>query len=141
MHVFIGGACAGKHAAVRARFPAAGWWRLDEGCALDAWRSWREDAPALVITGWAGWLDAALATGDDDALRARLAAELDALCEMERVSGPELVLILPEMGRGIVPVDAAARRLRDLVGWFAQDAAARAETLWYVRHGLTKRLK
>ncbi|MCG6659887.1 adenosylcobinamide kinase [Halomonas campisalis] len=142
MQLFIGGACAGKRDAVAARFPAANWCRLVPSRPLGDWR--RQGAPGTVrvITGWLGWLQAALAhEPDDDALRNQLAAELDALCAAECRDGHEVVLILPEVGRGIVPMAASDRRLRDLAGWLAQDAAARAERVWYVRHGLLQVLR
>ncbi|SHL14391.1 bifunctional adenosylcobinamide kinase/adenosylcobinamide-phosphate guanylyltransferase [Halomonas caseinilytica] len=140
MQLFIGGACAGKRDLVAARFPDAVWHRLDPD-APESWRDALVPGAPLVLTGWASWLEGALEDdSDDDRLRARLAAMLETLVEVEAGSDGEVVLILPEMGRGIVPVDAADRRLRDLSGWLAQDAAARAEAVWYVRHGLARRL-
>ncbi|RAH38860.1 bifunctional adenosylcobinamide kinase/adenosylcobinamide-phosphate guanylyltransferase [Halomonas sp. SL1] len=140
MQLFIGGACAGKRDLVAARFPDAGWARIDE-LGLDGREHDLRPGAVRVLTGWTRWLENALATEpDDDRLRARLVASLDALKEAEREARGEIVLILPEMGRGIVPMDAADRRLRDLAGWLAQDAAARAESVWYVRHGLARRL-
>ncbi|TFH88252.1 adenosylcobinamide kinase [Billgrantia azerbaijanica] len=142
MQLFIGGACAGKGDAVSERFPGARWHRLAAGAPLDDWRATASIAVPLVVTGWTTWLEAALGDEpDDDRLRERLAAALDALVSTERRGGSTVVLILPEMGRGIVPMAASARRLRDLAGWLAQDAAERAEVVWYVRHGLVKRLK
>ncbi|GED22080.1 bifunctional adenosylcobinamide kinase/adenosylcobinamide-phosphate guanylyltransferase [Halomonas halmophila] len=140
MQLFIGGACAGKRDLVTARFPNAIWYRVDDA-GLGGWQSVWGRRSSLVITGWPGWLEHALiAEPDDDRLRARLVMALDALVDAERDSRLEAVLILPEMGRGIVPMATADRRLRDLAGWLAQDAAARAEAVWYVRHGLARRL-
>ncbi|XKE46628.1 bifunctional adenosylcobinamide kinase/adenosylcobinamide-phosphate guanylyltransferase [Halomonas organivorans] len=140
MQLFIGGACAGKRDLVASRYPDAGWLRLErEG--LEAWRGRLAPGVPLVLTGWADWLADVLGQEpDDDRLRRRLVAELDALTRAERDRGAEAVLILPEMGRGIVPLEARDRRLRDLAGWLAQDAAARADAVWYVRHGLARRL-
>lgn len=140
MQLFIGGACAGKRDLVTARFPNAVWYRVDSA-GLGGWESvWDRRSP-MVITGWPGWLESALVDEpDDDRLRERLGVALEALVDAERDSHLEVVLILPEMGRGIVPMAAADRRLRDLAGWLAQDAAARAEAVWYVRHGLARRL-
>ncbi|QFU02368.1 Bifunctional adenosylcobalamin biosynthesis protein CobU [Halomonas sp. THAF5a] len=141
MRLFIGGACAGKRDLVASRFPEAVWWRVGEGAFPDGWRVRLAPGQCLVITGWLDGLAAALADEpDDDRLRARLAAEFEALREAEREARGEVVLILPEVGRGIVPMDPAERRLRDLAGWLGQDAAARADEVWYVRHGLARRL-
>lgn len=142
MQLFIGGACAGKRDIVTARFPKAHWLTLGEGGSLDGWRDRLPAAGALVISGWSDCLVRALANEhDDDRLRARLADELEAMAEAERRTGGQIVLILPEMGRGIVPMAPEDRRLRDLAGWLAQDAARQAEAVWYVRHGLARCLQ
>ncbi|MGR2740861.1 bifunctional adenosylcobinamide kinase/adenosylcobinamide-phosphate guanylyltransferase [Billgrantia sp. Q4P2] len=142
MQLFIGGACAGKRDAVSERFPTACWHRLGTGVPLDGWRAPATAAVPLVVTDWTAWIEAAFdAEPDDDRLRGRLAAALDSLTAAERQGGLTVVLILPEMGRGIVPMSPATRRLRDLAGWLAQDAAERADAVWYVRHGLVKSLK
>lgn len=141
MQLFIGGARAGKRGIVRQRFDAAVWHSAHAGCALKAWPSAVESARCLVLEGWERWLAARLADEpSDDRLRQAMATELDALREWEARSGGEVVLVMLEMGRGIVPLSAEKRRLRDLNGWLAQDAAARCERVWYVWHGLLKQL-
>ncbi|ATJ82051.1 bifunctional adenosylcobinamide kinase/adenosylcobinamide-phosphate guanylyltransferase [Halomonas beimenensis] len=140
MQLFIGGACAGKREQVAARFPGACWISVSER-GPEGWRDGLSREVPLVLTGWADWLAGVLGQEpDDDRLRRRLVAALDALTRAERDRGAETVLILPEMGRGIVPLEARDRRLRDLAGWLAQDAAARVDAVWYVRHGLARRL-
>ncbi|MFM9271258.1 bifunctional adenosylcobinamide kinase/adenosylcobinamide-phosphate guanylyltransferase [Halomonas elongata] len=138
MQLFIGGARAGKRDLVASRFPEAVWSTAEE-------EPWREERPAgrtWVITGWRHWLETALAAeSDDDRLRARFGERLEALYQAEAAHDIEWVLILPEMGRGIVPLEPRDRRLRDLAGWLAQDAAARADEVWYLRHGLASCLK
>ncbi|NYS62274.1 bifunctional adenosylcobinamide kinase/adenosylcobinamide-phosphate guanylyltransferase [Vreelandella salicampi] len=148
MQLFIGGACAGKRDVVSARFPEAAWCRLVPGSALPTLsEALLSDSEAIepktwVLTGWLAWLQTALkACPDDDALRHVLATELEGLSQFERLGGPEIVLIVPEIGRGIVPMAAEDRRLRDLAGWLAQDATRYAENTWYVRHGLVQALK
>lgn len=141
MQLFIGGACAGKHERVRERFPAASWCRLAPGKPLGIWRDLAKPGAALVLTGWLSWLEAALRIEtDDDALRLVLVEELQALLEAERQDALNVVLIVPEVGRGIVPMAAGDRRLRDLVGRLGQEAAAHAAQVWYVRHGLVQGL-
>ncbi|SDL10479.1 adenosylcobinamide kinase /adenosylcobinamide-phosphate guanylyltransferase [Franzmannia pantelleriensis] len=139
MQLVIGGACAGKRGLVQRWYPHARWQAQE-----DAARQAILPAPGetLVVSGWAGWIRAALAAapGDDDALRLALIERLDALRAAETESAAEVILIVEEMGRGIVPMGAERRRLRDLNGWLAQDAAARCERVWYVRHGLYRRL-
>jgi adenosylcobinamide kinase/adenosylcobinamide-phosphate guanylyltransferase len=141
MQLFIGGACAGKHERVRERFPDATWCRLVPGEPLDSWRGLARPDTVLVVTGWLPWLEAALRVdADDDVLRLALVEALEALLEAESQDAFRVVLIVAEVGRGIVPMAAEDRRLRDLVGRLGQEAAARAESVWYVRHGLVQRL-
>lgn len=138
MQLFIGGACSGRRDLVAARFPRARWHRLAEGQPLAGWGD--AGSAGLVVTGWARWLAAALIREPDDArLRGAWREALDALAT-QRPDGGETLLILDEMGRGIVPMAAEDRRLRDLNGRLAQDAAARCAAVWYVRHGLARRL-
>ncbi|QOR39474.1 adenosylcobinamide kinase [Billgrantia diversa] len=141
MQLFIGGTCAGKRSIVRQRFDTAVWHSAYIGCALKKWPSSAASTRCLVMEGWEHWLAARLADEpDDDGLRQAMAIELDALHAWEARSGGEVVLVMLEMGRGIVPLSAEKRRLRDLNGWLAQDAAARCERVWYVWNGLLKQL-
>ena len=141
MQLFIGGACAGKRDAVRSRFPGACWHSAYDGKTLETWRDTLPRQGVLVLEGWERWLAVWLIDEPtDDTLRERLRLLLAFWQELEREAAVGVVLILPEMGRGIVPLDRAERRLRDLAGWLAQDAAACSEAVWYVRHGLVQRL-
>ncbi|MFW3616159.1 bifunctional adenosylcobinamide kinase/adenosylcobinamide-phosphate guanylyltransferase [Billgrantia antri] len=140
MQLFIGGACAGKRDAVRQRFDAPHWHSAHAGSRLEAWRSLTEKR-CLVLEGWERWIGQRLAAEpDDDRLRRAMAREVDSLRAWEAERGGQAVLILLEMGRGIVPLGLENRRLRDLNGWLAQDAAARCERVWYVWNGLVKSL-
>ncbi|MBF7053401.1 bifunctional adenosylcobinamide kinase/adenosylcobinamide-phosphate guanylyltransferase [Halomonas sp. KAO] len=139
MQCFIGGACSGRRELVSKRFPAAHWERLNPGEGVADWLGDLPEGATLVVTGWAGWLTAAQAEVDDDGVRASWRAMLEALAAQE-TRGLEVVLILDEMGRGIVPMAPEARRLRDLNGWLVQEVASRCSAVWYVRHGLARRL-
>ena len=46
-----------------------------------------------------------------------------------------------EMGKGIVPLQKKDRRLRDIIGWIAQDAAQLSDQVVYVWNGLSRSLK
>ncbi|EWH03945.1 bifunctional adenosylcobinamide kinase/adenosylcobinamide-phosphate guanylyltransferase [Halomonas sp. BC04] len=148
MQLFIGGACAGKREAVVRHFPAACWQRIGPRANPVDWLAALEPggglAPGgvLVVTGWTAWLEAALdRETDDDRLRQELAAAVAMILEAEHDLELTMILILAEMGRGIVPMAHRDRRLRDLAGWLAQDVASRAEQVWYVRHGLVQPLR
>lgn len=141
MQLFLGGACAGKRSIVRQRFASPRWHSAYAGCRLEAWPSVGVSPCCLVLEGWEHWLWAALFDEpDNERLRRRMIGELDALRDWELKHGGEVILILLEMGRGIVPLAPEARRLRDLNGWLAQDAAARCRRAWYVWNGLVKSL-
>lgn len=141
MQLFIGGACAGKRDAVAARFPAANGWRLDTAKPfIDSQQALVADTP-LVITGVLEWLGGALERDDTDALRQQWQSDMAALCQHAEALNAPLIIIASEVGRGIVPMQPEQRRLRDLNGWFTQDATAQAEQVWYVRHGLVMALK
>ncbi|MCG7599890.1 bifunctional adenosylcobinamide kinase/adenosylcobinamide-phosphate guanylyltransferase [Halomonas sp. McH1-25] len=142
MQCFIGGAYAGKRAAVRARFDNPVWLTAYAGDDLETWPQRAIPGTTLVVEGWERWLATALdETEDDDRLRRRFADTLAALARAEREHGLLVVLIVLEMGRGIVPLDAGERRLRDLAGWLAQDAASMAERVWYVWNGLVQGMR
>ena len=140
MQLFIGGTCAGKRGVVRQRFDAPHWHSAHARDRLEAWPS-VADTACLVLEGWERWIGERLAAEpDDDRLRQAMVRELDALRAWEAEQGGQAVLILLEMGRGIVPLGLENRRLRDLNGWLAQDPAARCERVWYVWNGLVKEL-
>jgi len=141
MQLFIGGACAGKRDAVAARFPTANEWRLDAAKPFsDSQQELVADTP-LVINGVLEWLGASLEHDDNDALRQQWQSDIAALCQRAEALNAPLIIIANEVGRGIVPMQPEQRRLRDLNGWFVQDATAQAEQVWYVRHGLVMPLK
>ncbi|WP_111414652.1 bifunctional adenosylcobinamide kinase/adenosylcobinamide-phosphate guanylyltransferase [Billgrantia lactosivorans] len=141
MQLFIGGTCAGKRGVVRQRFACAGWHSAYAGQALEAWPSTAAGSRCLVLEGWERWIGERLAAEpDDDRLRQAMARELDALRAWEAEQGGQAVLIVVEMGRAVVPLGRENRRLRDLNGWLALDAAARCERVWYVWNGLVKGL-
>ncbi|PCF95725.1 bifunctional adenosylcobinamide kinase/adenosylcobinamide-phosphate guanylyltransferase [Vreelandella nigrificans] len=141
MQLFIGGACAGKRDAVAARFPAAQWRRL----AVDtpfagSYQTLVANSP-LVVTGVLEWLSAISDSADSEVLRQQWQRDLVKLCQRANQLNVPLIIIATEVGRGIVPMQPQQRRLRDLNGWFVQDATTQAEQVWYVRHGLVMAVK
>lgn len=138
MLCIIGGACSGRRRLAAERFPDARWHRLAPGEDAAACLEAQAGGEVLVVDGIADWLAAALAeTPDDDTLRDIWMGLLDDL----DAAPVEAVLILDEMGRGIVPMEPVARRLRDHSGWLVQAAVARSHAVWQLYHGLCKQLK
>lgn len=77
-----------------------------------------------------------LMLGDHDvgAARDRLAGLVPAIHGV-------LLLVSNEVGQGIVPENALARRFRDEAGWLNQAMARVADEVWLVTAGLPQRLK
>ncbi|WP_317986361.1 bifunctional adenosylcobinamide kinase/adenosylcobinamide-phosphate guanylyltransferase [Vreelandella aquamarina] len=98
------------------------------------------DTP-LVIHGVLDWLTASMGADEgSDSWRSRWRDDLQELLCGANSQQVTLIIILNEVGRGIVPMDRDQRRLRDLNGWFSQDMAECADQVWYVRHGLVQAL-
>lgn len=49
----------------------------------------------------------------------------------------QVILIMLEMGKGIVPKEAEDCQLRDLAGWIQQDAVSLSKEVHYVWHGVS----
>jgi adenosylcobinamide kinase / adenosylcobinamide-phosphate guanylyltransferase len=108
---------------------------LDLPSALEAARGY---GGALLdcLTLWASNL--LEAHGDDDgAARGEVDRFLGAL---EQYPG-RLAVVTNEVGSGIVPANALARRFRDLAGTLNQEVAARADRAYVVVSGMALRLK
>ena len=125
---------AARIAAHRAR-RGAEWVTVEEPLRLaDALAALDADAAALVdcLTLWlANLMEAGL---DVDAERCAL------IVALRRLPAPA-VLVSSEVGQGIVPDNAAARRFRDAAGLLHQDIAAVADRVYFVVAGLPQRLK
>ena len=84
------------------------------------------------------WLNNLLATGaEDDQIRGRVK---DLLLAIDACSGP-VIVVSNEVGGGIVPLNALARRFRDLAGEINQRFAARADQVILAVAGLEWTLK
>ncbi|WP_404457521.1 bifunctional adenosylcobinamide kinase/adenosylcobinamide-phosphate guanylyltransferase [Sutcliffiella horikoshii] len=143
MQLIIGGAFSGKRSTVRTLHSEELSWvsAYDEHSMTD-WKSQWESDTSLVLEGWEQWIMNALPLEqDDDSIRQFFYSFLLESKEEERKRGKGIVLIMLEMGRGIVPVEKQERRLRDLAGWFSQDAAKLADEVYYVWHGMNEQLK
>ena len=84
------------------------------------------------LTLWLG----NLMLGDHD-----VAAAGAALADALRDTPAQVVLVANEVGQGIVPDNALARRFRDEAGWLNQRVAASADVVWLLAAGLPLRLK
>jgi adenosylcobinamide kinase/adenosylcobinamide-phosphate guanylyltransferase len=98
----------------------------------------REDArfDAVVVDCLTLWVSNLLLRGDGD-IDARGAA----LVEAAAASTAHWILVTNEVGCGIVPENALARRFRDLAGRLHQQAARAAREVYFLHFGIASRLK
>lgn len=66
---------------------------------------------------------------------------VEALCATLGAQTSPVVLVTNELGLGIVPANALARRFRDQHGWMNQAVAAVADQVWMAVSGLPLQLK
>jgi adenosylcobinamide kinase/adenosylcobinamide-phosphate guanylyltransferase len=106
-----------------------GWSTVEVPRALAATLAASGSAPILVdcLTLWLSNLMMA---------EAPVEAELDRLAQaLDKATAP-VVMVANEVGSGIVPDNALARRFRDLQGWLNQRIAAQADNVVLVVAGL-----
>ena len=124
MHVFIGGAYNGKTDYVRRWIgdSAASFCTMDTAATAKAGES-------LVITDLHEWLMTTDIT------------ETEASNAVREISGSNTVFILTEIGRGIVPLDAQQRELRDRCGRLYQQLFTEATTVTRIWYGIPDTIK
>ena len=142
MQLVIGGAFSGKRKLVKENNRPYSWISAYEGDRIGDWETkWLADT-TLVMEGWEKWITSALNASEcNDEIRHGFKTLLQGLLEEEKKRNHKLVLVMLEVGKGIVPLHKEDRRLRDLAGWIAQDAAKLSDEVHVVWNGLSKRLK
>lgn len=121
----------------RHRADRAGHWHTAE-CPLDledAIRGHDGKDAVLLVDCLTLWLSN-LMLGDHDVAMAR-----DRLASLVPEIQGVLLLVSNEVGQGIVPDNALARRFRDEAGWLNQTLAGAAHEVWFVTAGIPQRLK
>ena len=136
MHVIIGGAYSGKRNFVKSQTIVAEWFSAYDDKYISQEIHFVENG-AIVLEGFEVWISRFIEEGKNDqeicAYFERLFAGLKVQCDV--------YLIMLEVGRGIVPMEANQRRLRDIMGWVQQSAVKEATTVTYIWHGLAKKMK
>lgn len=144
MLLVVGGAYAGKRSIVRQRVQVHSYTWLS-AYNEDSWEDWNmmwNENTTLIIEGWEKWIEVALKQDLTlDEIRDKFGRFLRTLSIVEKERRNQVVLIMLEIGRGIVPINEEDRKLRDIAGWLLQDAAKQACEVTYVWHGLQKKLK
>ena len=124
MHVIFGGAFNGKRAYVENRI---------QGRSVQ-WMNAEEDIPVLLSN-----TEVVVVYGVENLVQTKLEEWLEYL---ERWNTKvEVVVIATEIGRGIVPMEAASRRLRDDVGRFYQKLFTKAESVTRIWYGISQTIK
>lgn len=132
MHIIIGGAYNGKKAYVEKLLPTTPYHWVD--CSADDRTfSMMAEIPkeALVIIEHIdSWLE-----------RTDL-SEMEAVrFIMDAIKNREVIFILTDIGRGIVPMNTAQRSLRDACGRLYQQLVAQADEVTRVWYGLPQTIK
>lgn len=142
MQLVLGGAFTGKRNIVKEKHQATSWISSYYDGDLWDWKtSWSKDT-TLVLEGWENWILHELKmTESNNEIRNKFKNIFHCLIEEEKNRKNPVVLIMLEIGKGIVPLERDERRLRDIAGWVAQDAAQLSEQVQIVWNGLSKRLK
>jgi adenosylcobinamide kinase/adenosylcobinamide-phosphate guanylyltransferase len=142
MQLVVGGAYAGKRKIVRQKVDRISWVSSYTGDSLENWKSEWSDDTSLVLEGWERWLAEDLKQGMLlDQVREKYSSMLLTIRAEEHRRKSNVLFIMLEMGRGIVPMNEEERKLRDVSGWLLQDASEHAEEVTYVWHGLSQTLK
>ncbi|MDQ0338335.1 adenosylcobinamide kinase/adenosylcobinamide-phosphate guanylyltransferase [Caldalkalibacillus uzonensis] len=101
----------------------------------------------LVMEGFEEWIKQELEQGRD---AEHILSQFNTLLGQVRQSEAQrrqsdensvVFLIMLEMGRGIVPLSALERTWRDLNGWLVQQGSSLSDHVYYIWHGLGKKLK
>ena len=133
MHVVIGGAYSGKRQYVRTKWSSFQLISSYEG--KDYNETLKEDI--VVYEGFEIWVKQMMDKGKTN----------DEIFEWFRqwltsIENPEnTVLIMLEIGKGIVPMEEQNRRIRDVVGWIQQEAVNQAATVTSIWHGLAMQIR
>jgi adenosylcobinamide kinase / adenosylcobinamide-phosphate guanylyltransferase len=98
----------------------------------------RDDARCVLVDCVTIWLSNRMLAGEgDDALL----AAADEVAAAARAAGVPTIFVTNEVGGGIVPENALARRYRDVAGWVNQRLAAASDEVFLVAAGLPLRLR
>ncbi|PNY79371.1 bifunctional adenosylcobinamide kinase/adenosylcobinamide-phosphate guanylyltransferase [Deinococcus koreensis] len=115
----------------------SGWVTVEEPLQVSA-AVRAASTPTVLLDCLSLWVSNAMLTGWTDH------AVLDATTELLSVARARAgltVLVTNEVGSGIVPVGALARRYRDVLGWVNQRAAAASDDAYLIASGLPLILK
>ncbi|MTH35195.1 bifunctional adenosylcobinamide kinase/adenosylcobinamide-phosphate guanylyltransferase [Paracoccus limosus] len=117
----------------------AGWQTVEEPLDLAGALARTEGQGVRLVDCLTLWLANQMAQGADS--QTDTGPAIKALCAALAATRSPVVLVTNELGLGIVPENALARRFRDAHGWMNQAVAAVADEVWMAVSGLPLRLK
>jgi adenosylcobinamide kinase/adenosylcobinamide-phosphate guanylyltransferase len=154
MQLITGGAYTGKRKYIRESYQNRNleWVSGYEGHEPDQWRNqWTmQSTNILVMEGWEEWIRIKLVAGvPEEDVQSWLSSIMDDLLQEEAhrasnndfMTESDVIFIMLEMGRGIVPISPEERRMRDIIGRLTQVAAQKSKEAIYMWHGLPRVIK
>ena len=124
MHIIFGGAFNGKRAYVD---------QMTKGRKVQ-WLDGEVDAYVLLP-----YVEVIVISGVEHLLESRSKELLEKMQKWDEQV--EVLVIATEIGRGIVPMDAGIRKLRDDVGRFYQQLFTRADSVTRIWYGISQTIK
>lgn len=122
----------GRHRSER----PAGWQTLEE--PLDLGPALTRGRDVVLLDCLSLWVSNLMLRGDPDV---DILAAAEQLIALHQQRGGTLIAVSNEVGLGIVPDNALARRYRDTLGWVNQRFAQASDEAWLLVSGLPLRLK
>ncbi|MEH7307185.1 bifunctional adenosylcobinamide kinase/adenosylcobinamide-phosphate guanylyltransferase [Neobacillus drentensis] len=100
------------------------------------------DQDVVILEGVEIWLKELTATMDADKCRVKWVNCIEEWLTWEQAElQRQLIVIGTDISKGIVPMEAANRRWRDVTGWAYQDIAAKSEKVDVIWYGLNQTIK
>lgn len=124
----------------QARRAGNGWMNIEEEYDLAAALGHARNKEAVLIDCLSVWINNLMfrdpAFSEDDMVR-----KTERLIDALKAFPGTAVLVLNEVGQGIVPANELARRFRDCSGRCGQMIAAAADEVWYCVCGIPMKIK
>lgn len=141
VQLVVGGSYSGKRKLVREKYDTLTWHSAYTQSKIEDGEKAIKTNSVVVFEGWEEWIKAELLHSSLDDVKTLFIKRIDEICEVEKSYHKTAILIMLEMGRGIVPLHREDRDLRDIAGWLLQYATNKADTVHYCWHGLVQQLK
>ncbi|WP_044931330.1 bifunctional adenosylcobinamide kinase/adenosylcobinamide-phosphate guanylyltransferase [Oribacterium sp. NK2B42] len=136
MVLIIGGMCQGKHDFCKSEFPDAEVIEHYEERIREELGKGKDP-----VSEAEKWLDDISATMEIDGTDSAIHLSMDSANRFKEQLPRELVIIMNEVGSGVVPMDKDEREWREAVGRVSCSFAKRADRVYRLLAGIPQRLK